>query len=89
MKRFILFLIINCALCITHCAAQYPEYAVGIRGGTTWSFMWLNPPIAQPSMPLTYHGGAQFRMVSEKYFYVYSLRRYVVELDFIYEVFEC
>lgn len=68
MKRFILFLIINCALCITHCAAQYPEYAIGIRGGTTWSFMWLNPPIAQPSMPLTYHGGAQFRMVSEKYF---------------------
>jgi hypothetical protein len=48
--------------------AQYPEYGVGVRGGTTWSFMMLNPSVAQPSMPLTFHTGAQFRMISERYF---------------------
>ena len=68
MKKIILFLIINCALCTIHCKAQYPEYALGVRGGTTWSFTWFNPQIAQPTLPLTYHAGAQFRMVSEKYF---------------------
>ena len=68
MKKIILFLIINCALCTIHCKAQYPEYALGVRGGTTWSFTWFNPQIAQPTLPLTYHTGAQFRMVSEKYF---------------------
>ena len=48
--------------------AQYPEYGVGVRGGTTWSFMMLNPSVEQPSMPLTFHTGAQFRMISERYF---------------------
>ena len=61
-------------MCTLHCAfcqklnAQYPEYAVGIRGGTTWSLVSFNPSIAQSSLPLTYHGGVQFRMVSEKFF---------------------
>ena len=48
--------------------AQYPEYGVGVRGGSTWSFMMLNPSVTQPSMPLTFHTGAQFRMISERYF---------------------
>jgi hypothetical protein len=30
--------------------------------------MLFNPSISQPSMPMTYHAGAQFRMISEKYF---------------------
>ena len=70
MKKTIIILI----LCTLHCAfcqklnAQYPEYAVGIRGGTTWSLVSFNPSIAQSSLPLTYHGGVQFRMVSEKFF---------------------
>ena len=66
MKRIaiILFLII---LSLT-IKAQYPEYGIGLKGGTTWSFMWFNPSISQPSMPLTFHAGAQFRMVSERYF---------------------
>lgn len=70
MKRIIIISI----LCIAHSAlcikanAQYPEYAVGVRGGTTWSFALFNPSISQPALPLTHHGGAQFRMVSEKYF---------------------
>ena len=68
MKRFILFLIINSSLCIMHCAAQYPEYSIGVRGGTSWSFMLFNPSVAQPTMPMTFHAGAQFQMVSERYF---------------------
>ena len=64
----VLCLIFLFTLSIIHCAAQYPEYAVGVKGGTTWSFAWFNPQIAQPTLPLTYHAGAQFRMVSEKYF---------------------
>ena len=60
-----------CCLLFAVCSklkAQYPEYAIGVRGGTTWSMALFNPSIAQPSLPLTYHGGAQFRMISEKYF---------------------
>ena len=68
MKKIILFLIMSFVLGIVHCSAQYPEYAVGVRGGTTWSFAWFNPSTSQLTLPLTYHGGAQFRMVSEKYF---------------------
>lgn len=55
-------------MCIMHCAAQYPEYSIGVRGGTSWSFMLFNPSVAQPTMPMTFHAGAQFRMVSERYF---------------------
>lgn len=68
MKKIILFLIINSAFSIMHCVAQYPEYGIGVRGGTTWSFIWSNPAITQPSMPLTFHVGTQFRIVSERYF---------------------
>lgn len=60
-----------CSLQFAVCSkikAQYPEFALGIRGGTTWSMALFNPTISQPSLPLTYHGGIQFRMVSEKYF---------------------
>lgn len=66
MKKIILFLIIN-TLYITHSVAQN-EYAIGLRAGTTWSFMWFAPQIPQPSLPLTYHAGAQFRFISEKHF---------------------
>lgn len=70
MKKIIIISILvslQFAIC-NKIKAQYPEYAIGIRGGTTWSFMLFNPQISQPSLPLTYHGGAQFRMVSEKHF---------------------
>ncbi len=63
----IILCIMQCALCID-LKAQYPKYAVGLRGGTSWSFLWLNPSIAQPSLPITFHAGTQFRMISEKYF---------------------
>ncbi len=71
MKKLLILLILNCTLCIVNCAsAQYPEYAIGVRGGTEWSFAWFNPPLTQssPSLPITFHAGTQFRMISEKYF---------------------
>ena len=69
MKKILLFLIFNYILCsINHISAQYPEYSVGIRGGTAWSFIQSSPSINQPKFPLSYHGGIQFRFVSEKYF---------------------
>jgi hypothetical protein len=51
-----------------HCVAQYPEHAIGLHGGTSWPFVLFKPSIAQTSLPLSYHGGIQYRMVSEKYF---------------------
>ena len=78
--------------------AQYPEYGIGVRGGSTWSMVLFNPSVGQLSMPMTYHAGAQFRMVSEKYFGLkielnyaqkgfkdeYGLRRFdYVELPFM------
>ncbi len=69
MKKLLILLILNCALCIINCAsAQYPEYAIGVRGGTSWSFAMFNPSIPQATLPLTFHAGTQFRMISEKYF---------------------
>lgn len=67
MKRTILLL---CTIfAITAAAyAEYPEYAVGLRGGLNWSFVSFEPRLSQPVMPLTFHAGAQFRMVSERYF---------------------
>lgn len=71
MKKLLILLILNCTLCIVNCAsAQYPEYAIGVRCGTEWSFAWFNPPLTQSSssLPITFHAGTQFRMISEKYF---------------------
>lgn len=48
--------------------AQYPEYAIGVRSGAQWSLISFNPSIAQPSLPITFQIGAQFRVISEKYF---------------------
>ena len=48
--------------------AQYPEYGIGVRGGATCSFMMFNPSTVQQSIPITFHTGAQFRMISERYF---------------------
>ena len=67
MKRIYLILTFLLSLCLAHSQEAYPQYALGVRGGTTWSMMLFNPSISQPSMPMTYHAGAQFRMVSEKY----------------------
>ena len=47
--------------------AQFPEYAVGVRGGMQMSMALFEPSVAQ-SLPVSMHAGAQFRMVSEKYF---------------------
>lgn len=71
MKRHILFLF--SFLFTVSVAAQsdfriYPEYAVGVRGGVVFSFMNFEPRVKQPSMPVSFHAGAQFRMISEKYF---------------------
>ena len=65
MKRIYIIVLFVLSACLAH--AQYPKYAVGLRGGTSWSMMLFNPSISQPSMPMTYHAGAQFRMISEKY----------------------
>ena len=67
MKKIILLIIIN-TLYIAHSAAQQPEYAIGVRGGTTWSYVWFNPTTSQPTLPLTLHAGTQFRFISEKHF---------------------
>lgn len=48
--------------------AKHPEYAIGIRGGTSWSMMWFTPSVKQPTIPMTFHAGTQFRFISEKYF---------------------
>ena len=65
MKRIYIIVLFVLSACLAH--AQYPKYAVGLRGGTSWSMMLFNPSVSQPSMPMTYHAGAQFRMISEKY----------------------
>ena len=65
MKRIYIIVLFVLSACLDH--AQYPKYAVGLRGGTSWSMMLFNPSVSQPSMPMTYHAGAQFRMISEKY----------------------
>lgn len=67
MKKILIIIIIN-TLYIAHIAAQYPEYAIGARAGTTWSYTWFNPTVSQPTLPLTLHAGAQFRMISQKHF---------------------
>lgn len=65
MKRIYIIVLFVLSASLAH--AQYPKYAVGLRGGTSWSMMLFNPSVSQPSMPMTYHAGAQFRMISEKY----------------------
>lgn len=55
--------------------AQFPEYAAGIRGGAQFSMAWFSPSASQ-AMPVSAVVGAQFRMVSEKYFGI------VVELNY-------
>ena len=65
MKRIYIIVLFVLSACLAH--AQYPKYAVGLRGGTSWSMLLFNPSVSQPSMPMTYHAGAQFRMISEKY----------------------
>lgn len=65
MKRIYIIVLFVLSACLAH--AQYPKYAVGLRGGTSWSMMLFNPSVSQPSMPMTYHAGVQFRMISEKY----------------------
>lgn len=57
-------------------SAQFPEYAVGVRAGAQWSMVMFEPSVAQRQLPTTLHAGAQFRMVSEKYFGI------VVELNY-------
>lgn len=56
-------------------SAQFPEYAVGVRAGTQFSMAMFEPAVSQ-SMPVSAHVGAQFRMVSEKYFGI------IVELNY-------
>ena len=67
MKRIYLIITFLLGVCFAHSPQTYPQYAFGIRGGTTWSMMLFNPSVGQLSMPMTYHAGAQFRMISEKY----------------------
>lgn len=71
----ILLVIVSVAFAAT-ASAQFPEYAVGVRTGASWSMVMFEPSVSQPSMPTTFHAGAQFRMVSEKYFGI------VVELNY-------
>jgi hypothetical protein len=68
MKR--IYLIILVCIITNYLLAQndYQEHAIGIRGGATLSMVQFNPSIQQSTLPITYHVGAQFRMVSEKYF---------------------
>jgi hypothetical protein len=68
MSRIYITILFLFSVCFAYSQQAYPEYAVGLRGGTSWSMMLFNPSISQPSMPMTYHAGAQFRMISEKYF---------------------
>ena len=65
MKRIYIIVLFVLSVCLAH--AQYPKYAIGLCGGTSWSMMLFNPSVGQPSMPMTYHAGTQFRMISEKY----------------------
>lgn len=67
MKRIYIIVLLCLNICLTYAQQVYPEYALGIKGGTTWSMMLFNPAVGQPTMPMTYHAGAQFRMVSEKF----------------------
>lgn len=80
MKRTLAIIIITLNALII--SAQYPEYAAGIRGGATWSMVSFNPVVPQTTLPTTMHIGAQFRVVSEKYFGV------VVELNYTQRGFQ-
>lgn len=72
----ILLAVLLAACATVTVSAQFPEYAVGVRAGVSWSNVLFEPTVRQPSMPVTFHAGAQFRMVSEKYFGI------VVELNY-------
>ena len=48
-------------------AAQFPELAIGARAGVQMSMGMFNPTQTQ-TLPVSMIAGAQFRMVSEKYF---------------------
>lgn len=68
MKRTTLLFIAVISFAAT-AFAYYPEYAVGVRGGLSWSTVRFEPRVSKTTMmPMTFHAGAQFRMISEKYF---------------------
>lgn len=69
MKRFVFILLIALSGISLHGQSlELPEYALGIKGGTTWSWMRFDPSVSQPAMPLGINAGIQYRMILEKYF---------------------
>lgn len=69
MKRLVLILLVVLSggvLCGQ--SLELPEHALGIKGGTTWSWMRFDPSVSQPAMPLGVNAGIQYRMILEKYF---------------------
>lgn len=72
-----LLLVVGLYLGTLPLVAQFPEYGIGVRVGTTWSMLMSEPALSQSVLPTTFHAGAQFRMVSEKYFGI------IVELNYV------
>ncbi|MFI3296409.1 MAG: porin family protein [bacterium] len=75
MKRIAIILFFAISTTLLH-AQQYPEYAIGIKGGATASYVYADPTISQYMPPVNYHAGTQFRMISEKHF------GFIVELNY-------
>lgn len=76
MKRIITIIFFTISTTLLY-SQQYPEYAIGVKGGVTASLINADPTIPQNIPPITFHSGAHFRMISEKYF------GFIIELNYI------
>lgn len=65
MKKAILIIVIISMPYLLN--AQFDSHSAGIRGGVNWSSLRSSPTINQPSWPLQYHVGLQYRMITGKY----------------------
>lgn len=70
MKRLIIILLLSVLVAAGAFGQSLtpPEYALGVKGGLTWSFLRSDPSISQPKMPMGVNAGIQYRMILERYF---------------------
>lgn len=65
MKKFLLIIVIITIPYLLN--AQFDNHSVGIKGGVNWTSLRSSPAISQPTWPLQYHFGIQYRLISGKY----------------------
>ena len=65
MKKSILIIVILTIPYLLN--AQFDSHSVGIKGGINWTSLRTSPTISQPTWPLQYHIGIQYRLISGKY----------------------